>query len=95
MAKKSSSVDIWDLRKAAVVKTLDFGGSISCVRWDHTGQFLVGAGPSCVAVQAYDKGAKAWSEPLSKACSAVAVEWGAMGKSLVVLTTDGALSVLR
>lgn len=91
----SSSVSIWDLRKMAEIKSLDFGGRVECVRFDYTGQFLAGAGPDGVAVQYYDKKAKSWSEPLRKALAASAVEWGPEARSLVVLTADGALSVLQ
>lgn len=91
----SSTVSIWDLRKAAEIKTLDFGGPVDHVRFDYTGQFLVGAGQAGLTVQYYDKSAKTWSEPLRRALSASAVEWGPQGKSLVVLTTDGAITVLQ
>lgn len=74
---------------------MDFGGRISCLRFDYTGQFLAGAGPDGVAVQYYDKGSKEWSEPLRKAIAASAVEWGPDAKSLVVLTVDGEVSVLQ
>jgi pre-mRNA-processing factor 19 len=95
VTKGSSSVGIWDLRKAAEIKTLDFGSRIDYVRWDYTGQYLVGAGSGCVAVQAYDKGSKSWSEPLRKACSATAAEFGPNAKSLVVLNVNGTIAVLR
>lgn len=95
VVRGSTSVGIWDLRKGAETKTLDFGSRIDYVRWDYTGQYLVGAGSGCVAVQAYDKSSKSWSEPLRKACSATAVEWGPSAKSLVVLNSDGSIAVLR
>lgn len=91
----SSSVGVWDLRKANEIKSLDFGSVVESVQWDYTGQFLVGGGPSGVAVQHYDKASKTWSEPLRKAVSAAAVRWGSRAKSLIVLTTDGAIEVLQ
>lgn len=91
----STSVGIWDLRKGNAIKTLDFGSKIDFVRWDYSGQYLVGAGSGCVAVQAYDKSSKSWSEPLRKACAATAAEWGPIAKSLVVLNADGSVAVLR
>ena len=95
VVRGSTTVGIWDLRKAEEIKTLEFGSEIEHVRWDYTGKYLVGAGQGCVAVQAYDKSSKSWSEPLRKACSATAAEWGANAKSLVVLNTDGSVVVLK
>jgi len=95
VVRGSTSVGIWDLRKAAEIKTLDFGSRIDYVRWDYTGQYLAAAGPGCVAVQSYDKGSKSWSELLRKASSAAAVEWGPSAKSLVVLNSDGTVALLR
>ncbi|KAF2136995.1 uncharacterized protein K452DRAFT_362154 [Aplosporella prunicola CBS 121167] len=89
-----TSVAIWDLRKAAAIKTLDVGSAIDSVHWDYTGQFLAVAGPGCVAVQHYSKAAKAWSEPFRKAVPAAAVQWGERAQSLVALTAEGALNVL-
>lgn len=45
-------------------------------------------------VSQYEKKGKAWSEPLRRAAKAVDVQWGANAKSLVALTTEGAVSVL-
>lgn len=91
----SSTVSIWDLRKTAEIKSLDFGGQLNCVRFDYTGQFLAGAGPAGLTVLYYDKSSKSWSEPLRRAMAASALEWGPQGRSLVVLTTSGAVSVLQ
>jgi len=90
----SSSVTIYDLRKLNVLKTLDVGTAVTGVSWDYTGQFLAACGPGGVLVSSYDKKAKAWSEPLRKAIGAVDVKWGASAGSLVVLTGEGAVSVL-
>ena len=74
---------------------MDFGSRIDCVTWDYTGQYLAGAGPGSVAVQAYDKSAKSWGEPLRKAAQAVGVAWGSQAGSLVVLLADGTLSIMQ
>ncbi|KAL9587428.1 MAG: hypothetical protein Q9212_000243 [Teloschistes hypoglaucus] len=66
-AKNSTSVSIWDLRKAAVVHALDIASPISALCWDYTGQFLAIAGPSGLIVQHYSKSTKEWSEPLKNA----------------------------
>jgi len=95
VVKGSSSVSVWDLRKTNEVKSLDFGSIVESIGWDYTGQFLVGAGPNGLAVQHYDKSSKSWTEPLRKAVSAVTVRWGAHAKSLVVLTTEGAVELLQ
>lgn len=91
----SPTVGIWDLRKTAEIKTLDFGGRVDHVRWDYTGQFLAGTGPGGLTVQYYDKTNKEWSVPLARALEASAVEWGPQGSSLVVLTLDGGLSIVQ
>src|ERR1700761_8855836 len=41
-SKSSTSVSIWDLRKAgdqANVKDIEFGGQVSGLAWDYTAQF--------------------------------------------------------
>lgn len=91
----STEVTVWDLRKAEVLKTLEFGSKIDSIQWDYTGQYLAGAGPGGVVVYYYDKSSKSWTELLRKAVSATAVQWGHMAKSVVLLTTDGALEILR
>lgn len=90
----SSSVTIYDLRKTAVLKVLDVGTAVTDISWDYTGQFLAASGPGGVTVCQYTKSSKAWSEPLRKAIDARAVGWGAKAASLVVLTAEGAVSVL-
>ena len=93
--KGSSSVSIWDLRKAAQIKTLDSGGSVAGIRWDYTGQFLASAGPSGLTVQHYSKATKEWSEPLRSAVAGVAVEWGPSAQKLVSVSEEGACTVLE
>ena len=90
----SSGISIWDLRKAAQIKTLDTGGPVAYVRWDYTGQFLASAGPSGLTVQQYAKSTKEWSEPLRTAVPGVAIEWGASAQKLVTLNEEGSITVL-
>lgn len=86
---------IWDLRKAAPTKTLEVGSKVENMRWDYTGQFLAVTGPSGLVVQQYSKAAKEWSEPLRSAVAGVAVEWGPRARTLVVMSGDGALTVME
>lgn len=93
--QNQTTVSIWDLRKAAVVDTVDAeNGEVSSAKWDYSGQFLAIAGTSGVAVHQYDKKSKKWSEPFQKAIPARNLAWGANAQSLVALTTQGALTVL-
>jgi len=93
--KGQTSVTIWDLRKAAPTKTLEVGSKVENMRWDYTGQFLAVTGPSGLVVQQYSKAAKEWSEPLRSAVAGVAVEWGPRARTLVVMSGDGALTVME
>lgn len=92
VVRGETSVQIWDLRKAARIKTLEVG-SVESIAWDYTGQFLAAAGPAGISVQHYAKSSKSWSEPFRKAVAANAARWGAQAQSLVALTTEGALVV--
>ena len=92
--KGSTSVSIWDLRKASQIKILETGGQVTSVRWDYTGQYLATAGPTGVAVQMYSKSSKEWSEPLRSAVPALSVDWGSSAKNLVSLDGKGVISVL-
>lgn len=92
--KGSSSISIWDLRKAAQIKILDTGGLVAGIRWDYTGQFLASAGPSGLTVKHYSKSTKEWTEPLRSALPGVAVGWGRNARSLVSVSEDGAVVVL-
>ncbi|KAM0801349.1 cell cycle control protein [Usnea florida] len=92
--KGSTSVSIWDLRKASQIKILETGGQVTSVRWDYTGQYLATAGPTGVAVQMYSKSSKAWSEPLRSAVPALSVDWGSSAKHLVSLNEEGVITVL-
>lgn len=89
-----SVVSVWDLRKTKLLNSIEVGTAVTGISWDYTGQFLAACGPGGVVVNKYSKAAKSWTEPLSKAISAVDVKWGAKAKSLVALTSEGAVSVL-
>ena len=93
VARGSTSVSIWDLRKSAEIKVVETGGQITTALWDYTGQFLATVGPSGITVQQYSKSAKEWSEPLKSAEPAIGVAWGLTAKSLVSLNETG-LTVL-
>ena len=90
----ASTVSIWDLRKSAVVHTLNSGGKVDTIAWDYTGQFLAAAGPGGLTVHQYSKASKGWSEPLQIAVPASAVQWSTSAKSLVAVNTEGVISVL-
>lgn len=95
-AKGQTTVTIFDLRKegdAATAKVLDIGSAVSALSWDYSGQFLATAGPAGLTVQHYAKGAKKWSQTLSSATPAVAVQWGAHAKQLLSVNADGVVSV--
>lgn len=86
-------MSVWDLRKTALLKTIDLGVPLSNVAWDYTGQYLAACGPSCIAVQHYAKSSKAWSEPFRKATNATDLGWGAKAQQLVTVSTDGTLTI--
>ncbi|KAK3313579.1 hypothetical protein B0H66DRAFT_503168 [Apodospora peruviana] len=95
--KGQPAVTIFDLRKsgqAAQVKELQTG-DVQSLSWDFTGQYLATAGSSGITVQQYLKSSKAWSEPLRTAAPAVAIQWGPKAKSLVAVTKEGTVSVLK
>ena len=91
--KDSTSVSIWDLRKASQIKLLQTGGQVLSVRWDYTGQYLATAGPTGVAVQHYLKSSKEWSELLRSAVPAVSVNWGSRAQNLVSLDGEGVVTI--
>ena len=93
-AKGSTSVSIWDLRKASQIKVLETGGEVTSAQWDYTGQYLATAGPAGVAVQQYFKSSKEWSEPLRIAVPAVSVAWGPSAQNLVLLDGEGVITIL-
>lgn len=88
----STSVFIWDLRKApgqAKVKVIEYGSAISEVAWDYTAQYLAIVGGGAVAVQGYQKSSKKWSELLKKAMKSRKVVWDPQGKHLLVDSESG------
>ncbi|KAL8860010.1 MAG: hypothetical protein Q9178_003559 [Gyalolechia marmorata] len=93
-AKGSTSVSVWDLRKAAVIHTIEIGSSILALEWEYTGQFLAIAGPSGLVVQQYSKSSKEWSEPLKSAVPSLAVGWGLNASSMYCLDAEGLLTTL-
>lgn len=94
VSKGQSSVAIWDLRKAAQVKSLETGGRVDSLAWDWTGQYLVTGGPAGCTVQRYSKAEKEWTEPLRAAVPAVAVQWGEKASSLVTVNEEGRITVV-
>jgi pre-mRNA-processing factor 19 len=92
--KDESTVQIWDLRKMAHIKSLEIGNRVDSIRWDYTGQFLAAAGPSGISVQSYSKPTKSWSEPLRSAVPAIATAWGNKANTLVSVNREGVLTVL-
>ncbi|KAI0427358.1 WD40-repeat-containing domain protein [Xylaria sp. FL1042] len=97
-AKGQTTVTIFDLRKqgdAAQAKVLDIGSAVQHLAWDYSQQFLATAGPAGVTVQQYNKGSKSWSEPLRAAINnAVDVAWGPSAGNLLVVNSEGVISVL-
>ena len=89
-----TNIQIWDLRKSATIKIIDIGTEVKSVRWDYTGQYLLTAGPSGLAVQHYSKATKKWSEPLRNSSASLFATWGSQAHSLLSLGVNGALSEL-
>ena len=97
VAKDSTNVVVFDIRKegkAAEAKVLEIGGQVDCIKWDYTGQFLVAAGPGGLTISNYTKSSKSWSDVISLAVPAVALEWGPEAKTLVTANEKGVVSVL-
>ena len=92
--KGSTSVSIWDLRKASQIKVLETGDQVLSLRWDYTGQYLATAGPTGVAIQHYLKTSKEWSESLRSAVPAVSVDWGSKAQHLVLLDGECVITIL-
>lgn len=91
----SPNVEIVTLSKMTTIHQLDFGTPVNAIEWDYTGQYLAGGGSGAVAIHAYDKGTKTWSQPLAKALDVAALRWGPSGKGLLVLKMDGKVSLVR
>lgn len=97
VAKGSNSVVVFDLRKegkAAEAKILEIGGQVDSIRWDYTGQFLAASGPRGLTISQYTKSSKSWSDVISTAVPATAVEWGPEAKTLITVNSDGVVTVL-
>jgi len=73
---------------------LEIGGQVDSIRWDYTGQFLAAAGPGGLTISQYTKSSKSWSDVISLAVPATAVQWGAQASSLITVNSDGILTVL-
>jgi pre-mRNA-processing factor 19 len=94
-SKSSTSVTVWDLRKAgdqAKAKVIEFGGQVSDLAWDYTGQFLAIVGSGSLVVQQYVKSSKKWSEIVKKAVDGRKLAWDLDGQYLLV---DGDGSVVQ
>lgn len=88
---------IFDLRKegeAAKAKTLEIGGQVDSIRWDYTGQFLAASGPGGLTISQYTKSSKSWSDVISTAVPATALEWGLEAKTVITVNADGVVTVL-
>ncbi|KAH7419212.1 WD40-repeat-containing domain protein [Cadophora sp. MPI-SDFR-AT-0126] len=97
VVKGSSSVVIFDLRKegeAAKAKVLEIGGQVDTIKWDYTGQFLAAAGPGGLTISQYTKSSKSWSDVISTAVPATALEWGPEARTLATVNGDGVVTVL-
>lgn len=97
VAKGSSSVVIFDLRKegkASQVKVLEIGGQVDSIQWDYTGQYLAASGPRGLTISQYTKATKSWTDVISTAVPAVALEWGSEAKTLVTVDNAGVITVL-
>jgi pre-mRNA-processing factor 19 len=94
-SSSSDNISIWDLRKAAEIRTLETGlGKVDCLSWDYTGQFLAVGGEGGVSVQQYSKASKEWSEPLKMALPATAIAWANEAKGLATVNAEGVLTLL-
>ncbi|KAL2075670.1 hypothetical protein VTL71DRAFT_613 [Oculimacula yallundae] len=97
VAKGSNSVVVFDIRKngdAARAKVLEIGGQVDTIKWDYTGQFLAAAGPGGLTISQYTKSSKSWSDVISTAVPATALEWGPEARTLVTVNGDGIVTVL-
>lgn len=97
VAKDSMSITVFDLRKegkAAEAKVLEIGGTVVSTRWDYTGQFLAASGPNGLTISHYNKSSKSWSDVISVAVPATAVQWGPQAETLVTVNGDGIVTVL-
>lgn len=98
IAKGSNSVVIFDLRKdgkSAEAKVFQMEGPVNCIRWDYTGQYLVIAGSESIKIYKYTKSTKSWSDVITLNVAATAVAWGSEARSLITISYDGVVKVLK
>ncbi|KAH8811945.1 WD40-repeat-containing domain protein [Xylogone sp. PMI_703] len=97
VAKDSMTITIFDLRKegkAAEAKVLEIGGTVVSTRWDYTGQFLAASGPNGLTITHYNKSSKSWTDVISIAVPATAVQWGPQAETLATVNGDGIVTIL-
>jgi len=85
----STNVMIWDLRKQASTKTLDFGAAVSQIQWDYSAQFLAIVGGGAIGIQHFSKAKKSWTEILKKAIKSKKLAWDPLGQHLLVDSDKG------
>jgi pre-mRNA-processing factor 19 len=94
-SKGSTNVQIWDLRKQASIKTLDFGAAVSQIQWDYSAQFLAIVGGGAISIQSYQKSNKSWTELLKRAIKSRKVAWDPLGQHLLVDSDKGIVEFKR
>ncbi|POS86142.1 hypothetical protein EPUL_002659 [Erysiphe pulchra] len=98
VAKNSSHTTVFDLRKegkAAEAKVLDIEGHADCIRWDYTGQYLAACGSKGIKIFKYIKSSKSWSDETILEVPATALAWGSEAKSLLTISSDGIIKLLK
>lgn len=88
----SSSISVWDLRKAAEIKSIETGSPVNSISWDYTGQFLASAGSGGISVEQYSKASKEWSEVFKSGTPATRIAWGKDAQQLFSLNEQGVLT---
>ncbi|TQS34914.1 hypothetical protein Golomagni_04683 [Golovinomyces magnicellulatus] len=98
VAKESNRITVFDLRKegsAAEAKVLETEGHINCVRWDYSGQYLAAAGSEGIKVFKYTKSSKMWSDITTFDVKATSIAWGPKARSLITISSEGLIRVLK
>lgn len=98
VAKESNRITVFDLRKegsAAEAKVLETEGHINCIRWDYSGQYLAAAGSEGIKVFKYTKSSKMWSDITTFDVKATSIAWGPEAKSLITISSEGLIRVLK
>ncbi|KAI1608207.1 pre-mRNA-processing factor 19 [Exophiala viscosa] len=88
----STTISIWDLRKAAQIKSIETGSQVQSISWDYTGQFLAAAGTGGVTVEQYSKASKEWSEISKSATPSTRIAWGKGAHNLFSLSEQGVIT---